>query len=68
MGRDRDENRGPRLRHTLLLIALVAAVVFGTSFQLVLTLLTIFSWPIFARQTRGLTLQLKTWTTSQVRA
>ena len=42
-----------------LLIALVAAVVFGTSFQLVLTLLTIFSWPIFARQTRGLTLQLK---------
>ena len=42
-----------------LLIALVAAVVFGTSFQLVLILLTIFSWPIFARQTRGLTLQLK---------
>ena len=42
-----------------LLIALVAAVVFGTSLQLVLVLLTIFSWPIFARQTRGLTLQLK---------
>ncbi len=42
-----------------LLIALVAAVVFGASLQLVLILLTIFSWPIFARQTRGLTLQLK---------
>ncbi len=42
-----------------LLIALVAAVVFGASFRLVLILLTIFSWPIFARQTRGLTLQLK---------
>ncbi len=42
-----------------LLIALVAAVVFGSSLQLVLILLTIFSWPIFARQTRGLTLQLK---------
>ena len=42
-----------------LLIALVAAVVFGASLQLVLALLTIFSWPIFARQTRGLTLQLK---------
>ena len=42
-----------------LLIALVAAVVFGTSLQLVLVLLTIFSWPIFSRQTRGLTLQLK---------
>lgn len=42
-----------------LLIALVAAVVFGASLELVLILLTIFSWPIFARQTRGLTLQLK---------
>ncbi len=42
-----------------LLIALVAAVVFGPSLQLVLIILTIFSWPIFARQTRGLTLQLK---------
>ncbi len=42
-----------------LLIALVSAVVFGASLNLVLVLLTIFSWPIFARQTRGLTLQLK---------
>ena len=42
-----------------LLVALVAAVVFGTSLSLLLILLTIFSWPPFARQTRGLTLQLK---------
>ena len=41
-----------------LLVALVAAVVFGTSLSLLLILLTIFSWPPFARQTRGLTLQL----------
>ncbi|MFW6194950.1 MAG: ABC transporter permease [Chloroflexota bacterium] len=42
-----------------LLIALVAAVVFGSSLTLVLILLSLFSWPPFARQTRGLTLQLK---------
>ena len=42
-----------------ILVALVAAVVFGASLGLVLILLTIFSWPPFARQTRGLTLQLK---------
>ena len=34
-------------------------MVFGASLGLVLILLTIFSWPPFARQTRGLTLQLK---------
>ena len=43
-----------------LLVALVAAVIWGASLQLVLILLVIFSWPSFARQTRGLTLQLKT--------
>ncbi len=42
-----------------LLVALVAAVIFGASLQLVLILLAIFNWPPFARQTRGLTLQLK---------
>ena len=42
-----------------ILVALVAAVVFGASLGLVLILLSIFSWPPFARQTRGLTLQLK---------
>ncbi len=43
-----------------LLVALVTAVVFGPSLGLVLILLSLFSWPGFARQTRGLTLQLKT--------
>lgn len=42
-----------------LLVALVTAVVFGASLSLVLVLLALFSWPSFARQTRGLTLQLK---------
>ena len=42
-----------------ILVALVAAVVFGASLGLVLILLSMFSWPPFARQTRGLTLQLK---------
>jgi len=42
-----------------LLLALVAAVIWGASLQLVLILLVIVSWPAFARQTRGLTLQLK---------
>ena len=42
-----------------LLVAMVVAVVFGASLQLVLILLMFFSWPSFARQTRGLTLQLK---------
>jgi len=42
-----------------ILVALVAAVVFGASLGLVLILLSVFSWPPFARQTRGLTLQLK---------
>jgi peptide/nickel transport system permease protein len=42
-----------------ILVALVAAVIFGASIGLVLTLLAIFAWPPFARQTRGLTLQLK---------
>ncbi len=42
-----------------LLVALVTAVVFGASLGLVLILLSLFSWPGFARQTRGLTLQLK---------
>lgn len=43
-----------------ILVALVAAVVYGASLHLVLILLVLFSWPGFARQTRGLTLQLKT--------
>ena len=43
-----------------LLVALVVATVFGPSLGLVLILLSVFSWPGFARQTRGLTLQLKT--------
>ena len=42
-----------------LLVAMVATVVFGSSLSLLLILLIIFSWPPFARQTRGLTLQLK---------
>jgi peptide/nickel transport system permease protein len=42
-----------------ILVALVAAVIFGASLNLVLILLAIFAWPPFARQTRGLTLQLK---------
>ena len=42
-----------------LLVAMVATVVFGSSLSLLLVLLIIFSWPPFARQTRGLTLQLK---------
>jgi peptide/nickel transport system permease protein len=42
-----------------ILVALVAAVIFGASIGLVLILLAIFAWPPFARQTRGLTLQLK---------
>jgi len=42
-----------------LLLALVAAVIWGASLQLVLILLSLVSWPAFARQTRGLTLQLK---------
>ncbi len=42
-----------------LLVAMVVAVVFGASLGLVLILLSLFSWPGFARQTRGLTLQLK---------
>jgi peptide/nickel transport system permease protein len=42
-----------------ILVALVAAVIFGASLQLVLILLAVFNWPPFARQTRGLTLQLK---------
>ena len=42
-----------------LLVAMVVAVVFGSSLGLVLILLSLFSWPGFARQTRGLTLQLK---------
>ena len=43
-----------------ILVALVVAVVFGSSLGLVMILLSLFSWPIFARQTRALTLQLKT--------
>lgn len=43
-----------------ILVALVVAVVFGSSLGLVIILLSLFSWPIFARQTRALTLQLKT--------
>lgn len=42
-----------------ILVALVAAVIFGASLNLVLILLAIFAWPPFARQTRGLTLQLR---------
>ena len=42
-----------------LLVAMVATVVFGSSLSLLLILLIIISWPPFARQTRGLTLQLK---------
>ena len=42
-----------------LLVALVAAVVFGASLTLLCVLLTLFTWPGFSRQTRGLTLQLK---------
>ncbi|NQW18499.1 MAG: ABC transporter permease [Chloroflexi bacterium] len=42
-----------------ILVALVAAVIFGASLQLVLILLAVFNWPPFARQTRGLTLQLR---------
>ena len=42
-----------------ILVALVAAVIFGASLNLVLILLAVFAWPPFARQTRGLTLQLK---------
>jgi len=43
-----------------LLIALVAAVVFGPSLALILILLSLVSWPSYARQTRALTLQLMT--------
>ena len=42
-----------------ILVALVAAVIFGPSLNLVLILLAIFAWPPFARQARGLTLQSK---------
>ena len=42
-----------------LLVAMVVSVVFGSSLGLILILLSLFSWPGFARQTRGLTLQLK---------
>ena len=42
-----------------ILVALVAAVIFGASLGLVLILLAVFAWPPFARQTRGLPLLLK---------
>ncbi len=43
-----------------IVLALVAAVVFGASLGLVIVLLSITQWPQFARQVRAETLQLKT--------
>ena len=43
-----------------IIVALVAAVVFGPSLHLVVILLLLFSWAPFARQIRGETLGLKT--------
>ena len=42
-----------------ILVALVAAVIWDPSLQLVIILLAIFTWPPFARQVRVETLQLK---------
>lgn len=42
-----------------IIVALVAAVVFGASLGLVIILLTLFSWAPFARQVRAETLSLK---------
>ena len=42
-----------------ILVALVAAVIWDPSLQLVVILLAIFTWPSFARQIRAETLQLK---------
>lgn len=41
------------------MIALAAAVVFGPSFPLIVTLLVLYSWSGFARQSRAETLRLK---------
>ena len=43
-----------------ILVALVAVIVYGQSFELVIILLTIFSWNGVARQARAETLSLKT--------
>lgn len=43
-----------------IVLALIAAVVFGASLWLTITLLTITQWPPFARQVRAETLRIKT--------
>ena len=60
LGRVHHAARRSDLRGAFPVVALVVATVFGPSLGLVLILLSVFSWPGFARQTRGLTLQLKT--------
>lgn len=43
----------------LILVVLVLAVVFGQSFALLITLIAVWGWAGYARQTRALTLSLK---------